>query len=75
MESEGRAVAVYDKEDRKFDVKWWTDLMIASAWLPMAYHFSSATGGIPGWNLGWMGICGLVAGGSRATSMWKATLR
>ncbi|KAF1942822.1 amidase signature enzyme [Clathrospora elynae] len=66
MVSEGKAVAVYqDEEDKKFDSKWWTDFVIASAWLPMALHFSSVTGGLPGWNLGWMGACGLFAGSTR----------
>ncbi|KAF2795109.1 hypothetical protein K505DRAFT_360491 [Melanomma pulvis-pyrius CBS 109.77] len=75
MQAEGKAVAVYqDEEDSKIDAKWWTDLMIAGAWLPMALHFSSGTGGIPGWNLGWMGVCGLVAGSTRAKGLWQATL-
>jgi hypothetical protein len=75
MVEEGKAVAIYqDEEDAKVDVKWWTDLMIASAWFPMALHFSSATGGVPGWNLGWMGVCGLVAGSTRASGLWAATL-
>jgi hypothetical protein len=74
MQSEGRALAVYqDEEDEKFDKKWWTDLMIAGAWLPMALHFSDATGGIPGWNLGWMGACGMVAGSTRMKALWAST--
>ncbi|KAF2845531.1 hypothetical protein T440DRAFT_472557 [Plenodomus tracheiphilus IPT5] len=74
MVSEGKAVAEYqDDEDAKFDSRWWTDLMIASAWLPMAVHFSSSTGGIPGWNLGWMGACGLVAGSTRIKALWAST--
>jgi hypothetical protein len=74
MQSEGRALAEYqDEEDSKFDKRWWTDVMIASAWLPMALHFSSTTGGIPGWNLGWMGACGLVAGGTRMKALWANT--
>ncbi|KAH7355500.1 amidase signature domain-containing protein [Pyrenochaeta sp. MPI-SDFR-AT-0127] len=76
MVSEGRAVAEYqDEEDARFDKRWWTDLVIASAWLPMALHFSSSTGGIPGWNLGWMGACGLVAGSTRAKALWAGTNR
>lgn len=75
MVSDGRAIAEYqDEEDAKFDKRWWTDLMIASAWLPMALHFSSSTGGIPGWNLGIMGACGLVAGGTRARALWATTV-
>ncbi|KAH6625855.1 hypothetical protein C7974DRAFT_338176 [Boeremia exigua] len=74
MQSEGKAVAEYqDDEDAKFDQRWWTDAMIASAWFPMALHFSSSTGGIPGWNLGWMGMCGLVAGSTRITQLWAST--
>ncbi|KAF3036795.1 hypothetical protein E8E12_004529 [Didymella heteroderae] len=42
MQAEGKAVAEYqDDEDAKFDKRWWTDAMIASAWFPMALHFSS----------------------------------
>jgi hypothetical protein len=74
MQSEGKAVAEYqDDADSQFDKRWWTDLMIAGAWFPMALHFSSSTGGLPGWNLGWMGLCGLVAGGGRAKALWAAT--
>ncbi|KAH3960584.1 hypothetical protein HBI88_144890 [Parastagonospora nodorum] len=74
MVADGRAIAEYqDEEDKKFDGRWWTDAMIASAWLPMALHFSSATGGLPGWNLGWMGVCGLVAGGTRVKALWRST--
>jgi hypothetical protein len=74
MQSEGKAVAEYqDDADAQFDRRWWTDAMIASAWFPMALHFSSSTGGLPGWNLGWMGLCGLVAGGGRAKALWAAT--
>ncbi|KAH8702944.1 amidase signature domain-containing protein [Phaeosphaeriaceae sp. PMI808] len=66
MQIEGRALAEHqDEEDDRFDKRWWTDVMIAGAWFPMALHFSSAAGGIPGWNLGVMGVCGLVAGNTR----------
>ncbi|KAH6877667.1 amidase signature domain-containing protein [Alternaria rosae] len=71
MVADGRAIAEYqDEEDKKFDKRWWTDFVIASAWLPMALHFSSTTGGLPGWNLGWMGACGLVAGSTRFKALW-----
>ncbi|KAH8638687.1 hypothetical protein IG631_06457 [Alternaria alternata] len=74
MVADGRAVAEYqEEEDKKFDNRWWTDFVIASAWLPMALHFSSATGGLPGWNLGWMGACGLVAGSTRFKALWAST--
>jgi hypothetical protein len=74
MQSEGRAVAVYqDEEDGKWDRRWWGDLVVAGAWLPMAWHYSSETGGVPGWNLGWMGLCGVVAGSGRVGKLWEGT--
>lgn len=49
MREDGRAVAVYqEEEDRKVDRKWWMDFVIASAWMPMALHYSSSGGGLPG---------------------------
>lgn len=73
---DGQEVTEYqDEEDKAFEKRWWTDLMIASAWFPMALHFSNVTGGLPGWNLGWMGLCGLVAGSSRGKQLWAATLQ
>jgi hypothetical protein len=74
MVADGRAIAEYqDEEDKRFDSRWWTDFVIASAWMPMALHFSSASGGVPGWNLGWMGACGLVAGSTRVRALWEST--
>jgi hypothetical protein len=74
MRADGRELAAdQDEEDDKWDKRWWTDLMIASAWAPMALHFSNATGGVPGWNLGWMGVCGMVAGSTRMKALWANT--
>jgi hypothetical protein len=74
MRADGRELAAdQDEEDGKWDKRWWTDLMIASAWAPMALHFSNATGGVPGWNLGWMGVCGMVAGSTRMKALWAST--
>lgn len=74
MVADGRAVAEHqDEEDKKFDKRWWTDLVIAGTWLPMALHFSSASGGIPGFNLGVMGVCGLIAGSTRTKALWDST--
>ncbi|ORY04476.1 hypothetical protein BCR34DRAFT_544460 [Clohesyomyces aquaticus] len=74
MQEEGREIAGgQEEQDAQTDAKWWTDLMIATAWFPMAMHFSS-TKGLPGWHVGYMGLCGLVAGSSRAQALWGATL-
>lgn len=61
------------EEDERVDRRWWMDAAIASAWFPMALHFSGVTGGVPGWNIGLMGVCGIVAGGERMRGLWKAT--
>jgi len=69
----GSAAAAFAEEDARVDRRWWIDLVIAGAWFPMALHYSSSSGGLPGWNVGWMGVCGLVAGGERIRGLWKAT--
>ncbi|KAF2449041.1 hypothetical protein P171DRAFT_518460 [Karstenula rhodostoma CBS 690.94] len=61
------------EEDEAIDRRWWMDAAIAAAWFPMALHFSNVTGGVPGWHAGWMGVCGLVAGGERMRGLWGAT--
>lgn len=61
------------REDEQVDRRWWMDAAIAAAWFPMALHFSNVTGGVPGWHAGWMGVCGLVAGGERMRGLWRAT--
>ena len=72
-EKEKRAGWARTEEDKKADERWWNDFIVAAAWFPMAYHYSSTTG-IPGWNLGWMGLSGLIAGSSRIQGLWTATL-
>ena len=75
MQADGRELAFNQgEEDAKFDKRWWADLVIASAWLLMALHYSSAEGGVPGWNLGWMGMCGMVAGSTRVKALWASTV-
>lgn len=70
---EEKAVAGIREMDEREDRRWWMDAVIAGAWFPMALHFSGVTGGVPGWNMGWMGVCGLVAGGERMRGLWGAT--
>jgi hypothetical protein len=61
------------KEDvQAQDAKWWNDLIVPIAWLPVALHFSKE-GGIPGMNLGIMGAGGLVAGLGRTRGLWAQT--
>ena len=60
--------------DIKADAKWRSDAISPLAWLPMAYHFASWTPeGLPGFNLGLMGVLGWVAGIQKFSAMWAAT--
>lgn len=61
-----------EEGDRKTDERWWNDFVVAAAWFPMALHYSSTTG-LPGWNLGVMGLSGLIAGSSRIQGLWAAS--
>lgn len=54
------------------DAKWWNELMVPTAWLPVALHCSKE-GGIPGMNLGIMGACGVLAGLGRTSGLWAQT--
>jgi hypothetical protein len=54
------------------DSKWWNDLIVPTAWLPVALH-CSVEGGLPGMNLGIMGTAGLIAGLARTRGLWAQT--
>lgn len=60
------------KEDEKSDQEWWAQAIVPISWLPMAVQFSKESG-LPGWNLGLMGLCGLSAGLSKTTDLWSST--
>jgi len=59
-------------EDDMIDAKWWRDLLVPCAWLPVSLHFNLDKG-LPGMNLGIMGLCGAVAGSGRMAALWAAT--
>jgi hypothetical protein len=70
-EKDDKAVAVADAQA---DGKFLADCVVPLAWFPMAYHYSDwNASGVPGWNLGWMGVSGLVASYTKATNLWAAT--
>ena len=60
------------EEDRLADAKWWSQVVVPLGWAPMATQFS-VEGGLPGWNLGVMGVCGFFAGLGRTSEFWAAT--
>lgn len=60
--------------DKEFNAKWWNDVIIPAAWFPMGYHFAQFNeGGFPGFNLGVMGVCGVVAGWANFKRLWDST--
>lgn len=54
------------------DAKWWSDLVVPTAWMPVALQFGTERG-VPGMNLGIMGACGALANIGRARGLWEAT--
>ena len=58
--------------DNEVDSKWWNELIVPTAWTPVAVQFSTE-GGVSWFNLGIMGACGALAGLGRTASLWAAT--
>ncbi|KAF2234327.1 hypothetical protein EV356DRAFT_576770 [Viridothelium virens] len=54
------------------DAKWWRELIVPVSWLPVAVHYS-LEGGVPGMNMGIMGLCGMIAGIGKTQALWAAT--
>lgn len=70
-EGEKSGVSVLE-EDQKADAKWWAEAVVPASWFPMALHFALENG-LPGFNLGVMGMAGGIAGLGRFASLWAAT--
>lgn len=54
------------------DTKWWSDLLVPVAWMPVALQYG-LDGGVPGFNLGIMGVSGAAANLGRLSGLWEAT--
>lgn len=59
-------------EQEEVDAKWWSQAIVPMAWIPMAVQYSKESG-LPGWNLGLMGLCGGVAGMGKIRDLWAST--
>ena len=59
-------------EEKEADQKWWSELAVPMSWFPVGAQFSTV-GGLPGFNLGIMGLCGMLAGLGRTSALWVAT--
>ena len=60
------------QQEKEADTKWWNELLVPLSWFPVGAQFSTV-GGLPGFNLGIMGACGMVAGLGRTRQLWAAT--
>lgn len=69
--AESKAIDTKD-QDAKTDAKWWSEAIVPVAWLPMALQ-ASLEAGLPGFNLGIMGVSGGLAGLGRTYALWAAT--
>lgn len=71
--AETKDAAIQDA-DAQVDQKWWSDLVVPVAWMPVGLQFSQWNGvGFPGFNLGIMGACGVLAGLSKTKALWDST--
>jgi hypothetical protein len=71
VESEKQGVSVLE-EDQKADAQWWSEAVVPAAWFPMALH-CALENGLPGFNLGVMGMSGGIAGLGKFAKLWQAT--
>ncbi|KAF2718791.1 hypothetical protein K431DRAFT_230080 [Polychaeton citri CBS 116435] len=67
-----KQVSTTVEADRKTDEAWWSDMVTPLSWFPVAAQFSLESG-LPGFNLGVMGLCGGMAGLARTAKLWAAT--
>lgn len=70
-ESEKQGVSTLE-EDQMADAKWWSEAVVPASWFPMALHCALESG-LPGFNLGVMGLSGGIAGLGRFAGLWAAT--
>lgn len=59
------------EEKQQVEQKWWSEFFTATAWYPMAIHYSKE-GGI-GMNQGLVGLSGMLAGFGGLSRAWAAT--
>lgn len=59
------------EEKKTADAKWWSELMVATSWYPMAIQYS-VEGGI-GLSLGAIGCCGFFANVGNFLKLWATT--
>ena len=60
------------EQEKEFDRKWWADMLVPMSWFPVGAQFAFEDG-MPGFNLGIMGLCGLMANLRTTTQLWART--
>lgn len=59
-------------EEAEWERRWWSTLLRAGCWVPLAVHFS-VPGGLRGVNRGVIGVLGGLAGWEGVVAGWEAT--
>lgn len=65
-------VSAEAKHERMAGSKWWSEVFIASCWLPLCLHYSLQDG-LLGMNNRVVGLLGLMAGAQGCTAQWAKT--
>lgn len=63
-----------EDDSQSFDRRWWSDLFVASCWLPVSLHYSLQDG-LKAMNTGTLGLLGFMAGMQNIASQWAGTER
>ncbi|EME47533.1 hypothetical protein DOTSEDRAFT_69473 [Dothistroma septosporum NZE10] len=62
------------KDNEENDSKWYAELLVPMCWFPVGFQFAQFNeSGFPGFNLGFMGAAGALAGLSKTRALWDAT--
>ena len=61
-----------DDSEQSFDRQWWSELLVASCWLPLSLHYSLQDG-LKGMTTGAVGFLGLMAGMQNFAAQWAGT--
>lgn len=60
------------EKQQKADRIWWSELFVASCWLPVCLHYSLQNG-LKGVNSGVIGLLGFMAGAQSFMAQWAKT--
>jgi Peroxisomal biogenesis factor 11 (PEX11) len=61
-----------EESEQSFDRRWWSEMFVASCWLPLSLHYSLRDG-LRGMNPGAVGLLGFMAGMQSFAALWART--